>query len=137
MDRTAAEYPSIGAIYPRLADLAANIYYHEVGRDENGAPMAWTLTTPPLTMGKKTTELTSIVPDSHQTGDVSLRIREKLWPRSVNYTYNKTFNISQTEERLQLKLSGRFWDYTLSGNQLNQDFRMGVWQEEMQEMSDR
>lgn len=137
MDRTAAEYPSIGASYPRLSNLAGSIFYHEIGNDENGSPMSWELRTSVFTLGKKTGVLQSFVPDSNQTGSINVTVRSKLWPRSTAYTFNKTYTVSESTQEIQCKIDGRYWEYLLSGSEIDQTFKMGVWQEEVQEGSDK
>jgi hypothetical protein len=136
-DRTAAESTSIGMKYPRMADYEGNLYYEEIGYNDNAVAQEFRLQSPLISAGKKTASLQSIIPDSIQTGDVQLQVRAKQFPKSQAFTYDKTYVVSDNAEQIEMNLNGRYWDYTISGNELGQEFHMGVWQEEIQESSER
>lgn len=131
LDRTAAEYPSIGAIYPRMTDLATNLYYHESGNDNDTVSLPWSAKSPFMTIDKGTTQLVSFIPDSTQTSNINVNVQSRLFPQSTKLMYNKNYTVTPTYENMQDNVNGRYWDYTLSGDSLNQLFRMGLWQEEL------
>lgn len=135
MDRTAAEYPNIGTTYPRLADSSSNIYYHESGNDDDVEPLPWSAKSCFLTIGRNTANLASFIPDSNQSGNILVQIKSRLFPQSTKIMYDKTFSITPDYENMQDQVNGRYWDYTLSGDALNQYFEMGLWQEELSEGS--
>lgn len=134
-DRTAAEYPVATLLYPRLADLAGTLYYHEVGVDDNGAGMEWYLTSNLQTIGKKTAMVNAVVPDNYQTGEIALRMFGKLWPQSTDNTADELYALTGSTERVQVSRSARYYQYTISGDALGQRWRAGAWQEEVQPMS--
>lgn len=137
IERTAAEYPSLGTAYPRLADFSGNVYLHEVGNDDNGVALPFMAKTCLFTGTEKTSTLSSFVPDSIQSGDVTVDLVSRLWPQSTKLMYNKTFTVSPESEEIQDAINGRYWDYTVSGNVIDQEFRMGVWQEQLMESSSK
>jgi hypothetical protein len=138
MSRAAAEYPDVLLNAPRLSNYNTStdqsiLYRHEVGSNDNTEPMAWTLTSNLRNASKKDTTVdVGIIPDSIQVGDISLNFSSYLFPQSPNKTYNKTYDITPTTERVTTLLNGRFWKYTWSGSELNQTWRMGEWQEYVQ-----
>jgi len=131
MDRTAAEAPALGTAYPRMADFDGNIYYHEVGNDADAESLPFNARTCLMTATQDTSNLHSFVPDSDQSGSINVNIKSKLWPQSTVFSYDKNYTINPDTEEVQDMINGRFWEYTLSGNELDQDFRMGVWQEQV------
>lgn len=130
-DRTAAEYPNITLKNPRLANVGT-LYQHEIGTDADGAAMAWSLTSGKKVKGKENTNITAIVPDSVQSGEVSLVVRGYLWPQSVVPTYTSTLSVNPTEPRYPIQFSGRFVEYAWSGEEIGQEWLMGTWFEEYQ-----
>ena len=135
IERTAAEYPFLGTAYPRLADFDGNIYLHETGNDADGMALPWEARSCLMTLTQKTSHLESFVPDSIQGGTVNVRIRSKLWPQSTALMYDNDYAVSTDTEEVQDRINGRYWDYTLSGEELDQEFKMGVWQEQLKESS--
>jgi len=131
MNRTAGENPVISLTNPRLANVGT-LYLHEIGNNDDGAPMAWNARTKKYTSGKNTAINTQIVPDSNMSGTVSLEIRNYNYPQSAVTMSDNTYSITSTTERMPVQVNGRFWDYTLSGNELDQSFLMGQWYEEPQ-----
>lgn len=135
MERAAAEYPDIMLNTPRLSsydmdDDESTLYRHETGTDADGEAMAWTLTSNLRNTGKKDTTVdVGIIPDSIQTGDITLRFRGYLFPQSASTTYDNSYTVSPATERVTTLLNGRFWKYTWSGEELDQSWRMGDWQE--------
>ncbi len=144
-DRTAAEYPNLTIGYPRLASSNGTLYAHEQGFDADGIAMPWTLTSN-LRGGdftrnaaggssSKTYITTAIVPDSVQTGNISAEIIGKLYPQSANPVMDETFTITPTTDVIPVLGGARVWQYTLSGNELGQDWQAGQWQQFVAEAS--
>lgn len=134
LERTASEYPNVKLINPRLFNVGT-LYQHELGTDDDGEPMAWTLTSNQRFYGKNNTNLNAIIPDSIQQGDITLDVKSKLFPQSPLYTYNQSFTIGEETQRVAILNSGRFYEYTWSGEVLGQSFLMGEWLEEVQQGS--
>lgn len=132
-DRTCAEYPSAITGRPRLISSGGTLYTHEYGNDADGAAMPWTLTTFLRTNGKKTTILPGLIPDSIQTGNISVNFKGYAFPQSMTTTFDETYTVTPTTERVATQTAGRFWTITWSGEGLGQSWNMGIWQEYVQE----
>ncbi len=131
-NRTAAEYPNINQQYPKLVSSTGTLYRHEFGTDDDGSAMSWSLTTSLKTLGKDNAVIVGFIPDSTQTGDVTATITAKRFPQSSVNTYNASYTVTSSTERVPTAVQGRFWTYTLSGSELGQDWTMGQWLEELQ-----
>lgn len=130
-DRTAGEYPNISLDNPRL--MATNILYkHEIGTDADGEPMYWVVRSNLRSLGRYTTNVDGIIPDSIQQGDVNLNIKTRRFPQSVQNVQNSNFTITSTTERVPYTTNGGYWIYEWSGEELGQTWRMGKWQEYVQ-----
>lgn len=135
LDRTAAEYPSSKNKTPRLVN-EDNLYQHEVGSDASGSALSWTLTSPKSYYEKPTTNLLAIIPDSNQSGNITFKHEAWLFPQSASVMYSNTTTITPTTERVPIVNNGRFYQFTWSGSELGQDWRMGAWFEEIQKGSE-
>lgn len=131
-DRTAAEYPTVKQKLPLLANNTT-LYRHETGHNADGAAMAWTLRGPRKARDKRTTTITSIIPDSDQTGDITLNVKGYLYPQSTATSYDEDYTISPTTEDVATLVNARFYQYELSGSVLAQNWKMGAWYEEAQQ----
>lgn len=132
MDRTCAEYPQTLFNNPRLISSTDNLYTHELGNDDDVAPLAFTLRSNLRTSGKTTGLITGFVPDSVQTGAININLIGKQWPQVSATTYNKSFGIEDSGVRENIQIGGRYWQYTWSGAVLGQNWIMGAWQELVQ-----
>lgn len=133
-DRTAAEYPAITLKNPLLANVG-ELFKHELGTDDNGEPLSFTLSSNLRYYGKDTTFNSGYYPDSIQTGNITFNVTGKLFPQSLNTTYDQDFSvppISATEDQISVTLSGRFFTLTWSGAVLGQEWQMGAWFEAIQ-----
>lgn len=131
LERSAGEYPQVTQTVPRLAD-GSDIYQHETGHDADDEAMAWALTSNNRDNGKDNIKLMSVIPDSVQTGNISLRVLGKKFPQSQSAIYDTTYTVSPTIERVPTAVSARFIQYEFSGEELDQNFIMGKWLEEIQ-----
>lgn len=130
MDRTCAEYPDNLFYNPRLISSESELFVHENGANDKGSPLKWQLWSNLRTVGKTTGIITGFVPDSLQVGTIQVDIRSYNWPQSVSIpTYERTYNVASDEERVNVQIGGRFWQYLWSGNELNQTWIMGAWTE--------
>lgn len=132
MDRTAAEYPHQISAYPRLIDSNSVMYNHENGHNDDGLPLSWRLTTNKRSSGKGTALITGFVPDSIQTGDISVNIKSWRFPQSTTVAYDTTYSVSPDTEYVSVHNCGRYWQYTISGDALNQKWTAGAWSEIVQ-----
>jgi hypothetical protein len=143
MDRICAEYPNLTLGYPRLISSTGVLYGHEQGTDADGQPMPFTLTSNLRggnyiknylgTATTKTSNITAIVPDSVQTGNISVTLAVYKYPQSATPTSDKTYTITPTTEQVPLSAAGRVWEFTVSGNALGQSWIGGQWQQKVQE----
>lgn len=131
MERTAAEYPNITLDNPYLFNIG-NIYIHETGTDADGVAMPFSLISDKRYYGKITTNVNSVIPDSIQTGDITLNVSSWRYPQSTAKSYNNSYVVSPDTEIIQGINNGRIYQYTWSGNALGQNWRMGEWLEEVQ-----
>lgn len=135
MSRSSAEYPDILLNLPRLTKYtsgASSLYRHEYGYDDDGSAMAFTLTTNIRTGGKDTSTDVGIIPDSIQSGNITLQFDGYLFPQSATTTYSKSYTITPTTERVTTLLNSRFWKYTWTGGAIGQRWAHGNWQEYIQ-----
>lgn len=137
MDRTAAEYPAKRLQFPRLVDSYGNFYRHEVGHDDSGVAMAFSLTTPLRYYGTDNAQNVIIVPDSVQTEDTNITItsKSKSFPQSPNFKNTKNFTLAPDTEFKPVGIDGRFMQYVISGEALGQEWIMGQWFEGIQQSS--
>lgn len=131
IDRTAAEYPNAKSRNPFLINQT-EMFRHEIGNDNDDAAMSFELVSNRKAYGKNNVNLTAIIPDSVQSGNISFRAEGFLFPQSTNKTYDTTMTVSSTTERIPALSSGRFYRFTWSGQQIGQSWRMGQWYEEVQ-----
>jgi len=133
MDRTAAEYPEINLSVPRLATTDSKIMRHETGKDANGVSMPWSLQFNTRQQGAaRVVSVQGIIPDSIQTGNININVQGRAWPQSTALTTDNDYTCSSTQERIPTTISGKFYQYTLSGDELGQDWQMGAWFEQVQ-----
>ncbi len=130
-ERTAAEYPNVKLVNPRLLNIET-LYKHEIGNDADGQPMPFTLTTNRRFYGKDNVNVVGIVPDSLQSGNIEFNVKSYLYPQSTQAVYNQDYTVSPTQGIIPITTSGRFYEYTISGNELGQSWKMGRWYEEVQ-----
>lgn len=127
MDRTAAEWPVITQKNPLLANVNL-LYKHELGVDDNGQPLEFTLTSNKQFFGKDNVVLSGITPDSIQDGLLSFTAMGYRYPQSATASFLKTFPVDPDTEQVPISGSGRYWQFTWSGAELGQNWEMGQWQ---------
>jgi hypothetical protein len=129
MNRNAGEYPSVLGAFPYLADNSGNILQHENGTDDNGSPLAFSLTTPFFsTESKQTAILGGVYQDNDiSTGNINLTINTKRYPNQT--ADSSTYPITTGNANLIYRKSARYWQYTISGATLGQSWRSGSWME--------
>lgn len=128
MNRTAVEYPIISLVNPRLINVGT-LYKHELGTDDDSAPMEFRLKTNLRTGGKDTTTVVGIIPDSLQAGDLDLTIHSQLWPQATATMKEDILTIAPDTTYVPYTVNGRFWDYEWMGAELGQTWQLGSWQE--------
>lgn len=133
MDRTAAEYPNQIGVHPLMADSASIIYQHEAGNDADTEPMAWHIQAPYNALSKKSQLISGIVPDSVQTGNVTVELETRRYPQSALPSYATIYTVTPTTEQVAVQAGGRFWRWRVSGNELGQRWTCGQWYEQVQE----
>lgn len=131
MDRTAAEYPNVKLVNPRLINVDV-LYQHESGDNADGEPMPFTITTDRRYYDKATQNIVRVIPDTGIEGNISLTVEGFLFPVSATPVYSKTFTVSDEDIKLESLNNGRFYEYTWAGEELNQSWMMGTWFEEVQ-----
>lgn len=131
LSRTAAEYPVANLRVPRLINTGT-FYQHEVGKNDDALPMAFTLTTNKRYYGRENINLNTIIPDSVQDGTITFTNNGYLWPQSAISNNPQNLAVTATTLNIPVIDSARFHQYTFYGNELDQDWMMGEWIEEIQ-----
>lgn len=131
LDRTAAEYPNVKLVNPRLINVGT-LYQHEFGSDADGQPMPFTLTSNRRYYQKDTVNQLRILPDNAQEGSITFTAEGFLYPQSTVSVYTNPYIVTGTTEFIETTNNGRFYEFTWSGSELGQDWRMGQWFEELQ-----
>lgn len=126
-DRLAAEYPALNLQYPRLIDSNNNFFRHEVGRDDDIDPLAFSLTTNRQNSGTSNSNSVEIIPDSVQSGNIDFTIEARSYPQSDAIKNQKDLVITPTTEFHATDIDGRFIQYTFEGAELGQEWIMGQW----------
>lgn len=134
MERTAVEYPSILTQNPKLINLTGVFYGHENGTDDDGASMPWQLTTSLIYGGTDTIQHKAFIPDYILSGDMSVQITTYDYPKSAAKT-DKTYTVNSSSTRIATEQNGRYWQYNLSGDELGQNIKFGIWWQELQKSS--
>lgn len=123
--RTASEYPAPAQSNPYMADNSGIVYVHETGSDADGAAMEWSLSSPLLSTGPNETFIAGFIPDATHTGNVSLNVKTKQFPKSPTENFNATYTLATTTQRVATRLMGKYVKFNLSGSVLDQAFRLG------------
>lgn len=131
MERTAFESPVISLSNPRLADMSV-LYTHESGANADGAPLPFFARSGQFTTGKDTIIQTEMIPDSVQTGNIDLQMRMYNFPQSTKAMNDKTYVVAPSTEKVPMQINGRFWDFAVSGDDLDQTYLMGQFLAEPQ-----
>lgn len=134
LNRSAGEYPTQLKEFPYLArteddNLTSTLYQHEKGDDDDGSSLAWSLSLPFMDSSTDTANITAVIPDSIQTGDITCTVNVKKYPQSASLYGSTALTITPTTEVQSFRQNSRFIQYVLSGNTLGQSWRMGNWQQ--------
>lgn len=136
MERTAAEEPYVIGSYPRMSYGASDtivgaIYEHDYGHDNDGSPMtAYAVTNyAEIAQGDSTFEITSIIPDSSQSGNIDLEVYTKLWPQDSDENVSTAYAIDATTKKVDMRKVGRQRKYKISKDGLGEFFNIGAWKE--------
>lgn len=131
-DRTAAEYPDQLANNPRLINSESILYQHENGTDADGESMPFQITSNLRGGSKGNTFISSYVPDSEQTGDLTVTLTTQQYPQSSANTNQQITTVTPNTEFVQAAVQGRFWQYKIEGDELGQTWLGGQWMESVQ-----
>lgn len=134
LDRTAAEYPSIITQNPYLIDENGVTYIHENGYNDDDSGMSWQLTTRRIFGGNNTVQHKAFIPDYNLTGNISVTLSTYDYPKSSVKT-SKSYTITSSTERVSTEQNGRYWQYTLSGSDTDQQVEFGNWFDEIKQSS--
>jgi hypothetical protein len=136
LDRSAGEYPATLGTSPILAksdrtspdNSFSLIYSHETGKNDDGSPMQFTLKTPFFYSGTEPAVLRSVYFDSIRNGDLTLKLNTKFYPKGPITT--TTYTLLDTTEKISFRRRGRYWQYEIIGEALDQDWCSGDWVQE-------
>jgi hypothetical protein len=135
IDRTAAEYPHTPLTLHRMVDSSGVLYNHETGYNNNGSAQTFTLSSPRRFSGKNTAQITGLIPDSVQTGNITVTLNTYRYPQSGTAIGTQAMTVTPTTEIIPAAKVGRIWEWAITGSTLAQNFIMGDWQDEIQKSS--
>lgn len=126
--RSAWEYPTANLSNPRAAN-GSSLFTHESGANDDTTPLPWSATMKKFKSGKNTVIQSQIMPDCVMTGTANVQHRTYNYAQSQTPMNDLTYPFTGTTEKIPVQLNGRYWDYTISGDDLDQTFLMGQWME--------
>lgn len=129
MDRTAAEYPAILGRYPYLISSDNIVYKHELGLNDDGSALPFSISTPFYTSGKDLGNLKGFIPDSIQNEDIEVSINIKDYPQSSVTATKGPYTVSPTTNMIAIETAARYWQYEITGEVVDQDWVGRQWQE--------
>jgi hypothetical protein len=137
IDRTAAEYPSVLTETPVLIGQDNEIYLHESGLNDNGAGMEWQLTTNKVFGGTDTVQISAFIPDMQGlTGDFNVNVLTQDYPLGdTRSDTNYTVPDASGRGRNAVEKNGRFVQFDMTGNDLDQRVAFGQWYMEVKKGS--
>ncbi len=130
LDRTAAEYPVVLETFPRLIQINGDIFNHENGNDDDTIALPFKLVTPFFNGGTQPVTIGGLNFDSIRTGDITVKLRTKSYPKST--ISEVSYIVADTVDRITFRQRGRFWQYEITGNVLDQSWRAGQWSQDLQ-----
>lgn len=129
MQRSAGEYPTIIGDFPFMVDIDGDLYQHEAGHNDNEEPLPFLLRTKFFNAGMDTINLQGIIPDSIQTGDISLTLITKRYPNTPTPSASGPYTITPETIKLSYRKATRYWQYEIAGSEIDQHWSGGEWME--------
>ena len=129
IDRTTAENPDYATSNPYMVDISNNIRKHELGVNDDISALPWSLEGPFFQFGNTEMMLDGVIPDSKQTGDISVSITTRRLIQSSGLDQVNTTTVTPTSEyaKSSLPISGRNWKFSWHSDTLGGDWIMGDW----------
>lgn len=128
--RTAGAHFTQGDTRPFLAHSDGLIYQHEVGFDDNGAAMPWSLTLAPyaLNSGGAHMDIMFVIPDfKDQVGDITMTIETKDYLNDSALEDTETEIVAATDSgAIDFRVSGRYVGLVLGATAAGCYMRLGV-----------
>lgn len=115
------------AVY--ASDENGMIFLHEIGLDDDGAPMSWYLESAPIDIddGSQSFDIWGYIPNfQRQVGDINVTFTTWDMPQHTTPQEIATDTISVGEGIVDLHASGRQASVKLEGSALGGDFRLGL-----------
>lgn len=139
LTRTAGEGPIQLTENPLLVNDSSVLYRHESGKNDDTIAMSCYANTnyAQLGNGDSTMNITGLIPDSTQTGEIDLTLNTKLYPQSSTHRTFGPYTIDEDTEFLSFRANGRLRQYEIAQNALDADFVLGNWQESVSEGTSR
>lgn len=132
MTRTAAEGPSLLGPYMRMIDDEGNVYRHEYGVNANGDALSWSAETRSMFSGPRVANISGVIPDSIQSGNVTFTAYVKDFPQSVEERNAAAQTVTPTTEEVRFDeaiIRGNVRRYRFEGAEVDGSWRMGEWME--------
>lgn len=129
MDRTMAVQQYLQS-FPVLASSSGILYKHETGVNDDDTAMHMILRTKYFQRGSNHTEIGGVVPDSIQTGNITLTVKSRQWAQGSNAP-DVTKTVTPTTLYSDLFVDGRDWQYQIEHEVLDGDWLGGLWLEKI------
>jgi hypothetical protein len=113
---------------PVSSDTSGIIYYDESGTDANGVALPYLLEFGGMDIsnGDRNADIFGFIPDfQYQTGAVNLNILTKYYPGDA-YVTSGPYALGTNAGRLDLRLDGKIFAFSLSGSAIGNNFRLGL-----------
>ena len=76
-----------------------------------------------------------IYPRPEHGGSLNVNLKVKDYPSSANIVDRNYTVTTATTDRVATEINGRYWQYILSGNTVDQDIELGQWYQEVKRSS--
>lgn len=130
ISRTAVEYPSLLSETPYMADSSGIIYLHENGVNDDGSGLDWYFETPYIFAGTDLIGHDAFIVDGNISQTATVNIKTKDYPFGSTRS-NKSYSVTSSSTRIATGQNGRYWNYKVSGSDLDQTFVGGQWYHEL------
>lgn len=113
---------------PIATNASATLYEHELGKNADGEVLvSWVKTGVfDIDDGDKLLFINKFVPDTVQTGPLSLTLQGRKYPNDALISKGP-YEFSQSTKRIDLRLRARQMQFTVSSSSLNGDYDFGIF----------
>lgn len=134
MVRTAMEYPNQIDNYQYMIKEDGTLYTHENGLNDDESSLPWEITTNYVRIaeGTRNIEVSGLMVDGIQVGDINVEVYTRPSPRGTERTYGP-YTITDATSKVCFRAYGNQRKYRFSGDELDGDFQIGALTEFVKE----